>query len=119
MEWDDSIRYNDGAEILSKSIEIILPEHEIFDFYYDLKKNLTNFKIAQTHQSRHRNIESSAKNIIKYLTADGVKYDYLVANEYEKGRVVFWAAGHTIAITEDEKKLFVNLVAWLTKYNKK
>ena len=72
---------------MSKSKEILLPEHEIFDSYYDLK-NQSNFNIAQTHQLCLRNIESSAKNIIKYISVNGDILDYFVSNEYGEGRIV-------------------------------
>ena len=45
----------------------------------------------------------------------GVKYDYLTVNEKDKGRIAYWAAGHTNNITDDEKKLFFNIISWLTK----
>ena len=53
---------------------------------------------------------------MKFIVNDEVKYDYLVANKYNDGRVVYWAAGHTKEISKNEQKLFVNIIAWLTKY---
>ena len=47
----------------------------------------------------------------------GVINDYLVANEVGKGRMVYWSAGHSNYISEEEKTLFINIVSWLTKYN--
>ena len=44
--------------------------------------------------------------------------DYLVINEVGKGRIAYWAAGDSNTISEDEKKLFPNIVAWLTRYKK-
>ena len=44
-----------------------------------------------------------------------VIHDYLVVNEVERGRIVYWAAGHSNTISKDEEKLFFNIVAWLTK----
>ena len=40
-------------------------------------------------------------------------------NELGCGRIAYWAAGHSHSISKDEKKLFRNIVAWLTKYKKK
>ena len=45
----------------------------------------------------------------------GIKLDYLTVNEIRRGRIAYWAAGHTYNITEDENKLFINIVSWLTK----
>ena len=45
----------------------------------------------------------------------GEKMDYLTVNEVGKGRIVYWAAGHTNSISDYEKKLFINIVSWLTK----
>ena len=51
--------------------------------------------------------------------ADNYRYNYLVVNELGCGRIAYWAAGHSHSISKDEKKLFRNIVAWLTKYKKK
>ena len=45
----------------------------------------------------------------------GIKYDYLTVNEIGKGWIAYWAAGHHDDITEDEQKLFINIVSWLTR----
>ena len=45
----------------------------------------------------------------------GEKMDYLTVNEVDKGRIAYWAAGHSNDISDYEKKLFINIVSWLTK----
>ena len=45
----------------------------------------------------------------------GEKMDYLTVNEVDKGRIVYWAAGHSDGVSVYEKKLFINIVSWLTK----
>ena len=39
-----------------------------------------------------------------------------MVNELGRGRIAYWAAGHSLNISEEEKKLFINIVDWLTKY---
>ena len=53
---------------------------------------------------------------MKFIVNNEIKYNYLVANEYKDGRLVYWAAGHKKEISENEEKLFINIVAWLTRY---
>ena len=94
-------------------------EHELFNSY----NNLTNWgkiDIATTHQTFHKIIEGheTAKTIIE-LQLDkttSIRHNYLVVNEVGLGRIAYWAAGDSNTISENEKKLFINIVAWLTKY---
>ena len=79
--------------------------------------------IAPSHKSHHKIIQhsnSNARIIMEYdfNTATDIKHDYLVVNEIGRGRIAYWAAGHSNKINDNEKKLFVNIVAWLTKYKK-
>ena len=94
-------------------------EHELFNSF----NNLTNqgkIDIAATHQTFHKIIEAheTAKTIIE-LQLDkttSIRHNYLVVNEVGLGRIAYWAAGDSNTISENEKKLFINIVAWLTKY---
>ena len=46
----------------------------------------------------------------------GIKYDYLLAKELDKGRIVYQATGHSsYNISKDEQTLFINIVSWLIK----
>lgn len=46
----------------------------------------------------------------------GIKYDYLLANELGKGRIVHWEAGHSsYTISKDEQILFINIISWLNR----
>ena len=79
--------------------------------------------IATTHQTYHKMIENEnnkARTImqLEINQPTNTKHDYLVVNELGCGRIAYWAAGHSNTISEDEKKLFKNIVAWLTKYKK-
>ena len=92
--------------------------HPIFDSYHDLT-DWTRINISKTHTS-HKAINdlSNTGRIVMELDKNietGVKYDYLTVNEKDKGRIAYWAAGHTNNITDDEKKLFFNIISWLTK----
>ena len=41
-----------------------------------------------------------------------VKPDYLVVKEIGYGRIAYWAKGCKKNISEDENKLFINIVPW-------
>ena len=77
-------------------------------------------KIAPTHQTWHKIIEkenNKARTLMEFqLDLATNRHNYLVVNELGLGRTAYWAAGHSNYILEDEKKLFLNIVAWLTKY---
>ena len=96
--------------------------HELFISYNDLT-NMGMMNIATTHQTFHKLIEkedNKARTIME-LEIDkptNIRHDYLVVNEPGYGRIAYWAAGDSNNISEDEKKLFQNIVAWLTKYKK-
>ena len=93
--------------------------HPIFDCYHDLTKWRV-IDIAQSHRSHHivkNDTQNTARVVMEFDTdfETGIKNDYLTVNEIGNGRIAYWAAGHNLEITEDEKKLFINIVSWLTK----
>ena len=96
--------------------------HELFNIYNDIT-NMRIMNIAITHQTNHKIIEkedNKARTIME-LEIDkptNIRHDYLVVNEIGFGRIAYWAAGHSNTISEDEKKLFPNIIAWLIKYKK-
>ena len=93
--------------------------HELFSCYNDLT-NIIEMKIAPAHQTWHKIIENEnnkARTLMEFqLDLATNRHNYLVVNELGLGRTAYWAAGHSNYISEDEKKLFLNIVAWLTKY---
>ena len=94
-------------------------EHELFNSFNDLT-NWGKINIATTHQTSHKIIEGheTAKTIME-LEIDkitSISHNYLVVNEIGLGRIAYWAAGDSNTISENEKKLFINIVEWLTKY---
>jgi hypothetical protein len=77
---------------------------------------LRTINIAPSHRSYHSVPEKNKDKILMEFVTDennGVINDYLVANEVGKGRMVYWAAGHSNYISEEEKTLFINIVSWL------
>ena len=98
--------------------EIHPQKHDIYKSYYDLT-NLSIMKIAPAHKTCHIIKEGgNAKIILSFVTEKTTNYlhDYLVVNQLGKGRIAYWAAGHSNYISKDEEKLFLNIVAWLTQY---
>ena len=98
----------------------ICRKHELFSCYNDLS-NLIEMKIAPAHQTFSKIIENEnnkARALMEFQLdiATQTRHNYLVVNELGLGRTAYWAAGHSNYISEDEKKLFLNIVAWLTKY---
>ena len=115
MERDQTFPYKDAYSNLTK---VILNNHQIFDSYYDLT-NWGIVNISITHQTYHKiknSKDNTAEVLMKFIINNEVKYDYLVANKYNDGRIVYWAAGHTKEIPKNEQKLFINIISWLTKY---
>ena len=119
LEYDENF-YKGKWEITNKAR--ICLQHELFNSYNNLS-SIGNFDIAYTHQTLHKIIENKdnkARSIMELVLdkPSNIKHDYLVVNEPGKGRIAYWAAGHSHTISEDEKKLFKNIIAWLTKYKK-
>ena len=93
------------------------PEHPLFSSYYDLS-NWGIINILPSHSGRH-SIEGNIdeKMLIEFIIEKEINYrfDYLSANEFGRGRIIYWAAGHCHYLSEDEKILFNNIVSWLMK----
>ena len=101
-------------------VEIYPNDHQIYTSYNDLS-HLSKMKIAKTHKGFHTISSNSKAKVIMTLytnTATNFVHDYLTVNELGKGRIAYWAAGHSGTISEEEKKLFINIVAWLTQLKK-
>ena len=113
-------RWNDNKleTSLSSKAKVSRFGHSIFDSYY----NLTDWRIidiSEAHKSRHKIIdEANTARVVMEFEKDietGYKLDYLTVNKVGKGRIAYWAAGHHYNISDYEKKLFINIVSWLTK----
>ena len=117
LEYDNNFPYIVCDEA---KVEIYPNDHQIYTSYNDLS-HLSKMKIAQTHKTCHTISSNSKAKIIMTLytnTATNFVHDYLTVNELGKGRIAYWAAGHSGTISEEEKKLFINIVAWLTQLKK-
>ena len=74
--------------------------------------------ILLSHKCNHfieENIDE--KMLIEFVFDEKkeIRYDYLTVNEVGRGRIIYWAAGHSNDISEDERILFSNIVSWLMK----
>jgi len=112
------VNYTFYSISLSEYAKISRFGHPIFDSYHDLT-DWRRINISVTHTS-HKAINdlSNTGRIVMEIDKNietGVKYDYLTVNEKGKGRIAYWAAGHKNNITNDEEKLFINIISWLTK----
>ena len=107
-------------ESYSEKAKVSYFNHPILDSYYDLT-NWRKIDIAKTHKTYHNIIDRKNNKVKVVMELDienerGIKYDYLLANELGKGRIVYWAAGHSNhIISKDEEILFINIVSWLNR----
>jgi len=107
---------------ISNSIKVKVSRfgHPIFDSYYNLN-DWRVIGISRSHKSYHKvknSIKNTARVVMEFDKEDieiGEKMDYLTVNEIDKRKIAYWAAGHSNYISEYEKKLFINIVSWLTK----
>ena len=93
---------------------------DIYNSYHNLTYSNT-FNISRTHKSNHKIKENTSAKVVMTLYTEKANnniQDYLVINEVGKGRIAYWAAGHSNTISDEEKKIFINIVAWLTQYKK-
>ena len=93
------------------------PDHPLFSSYFDLS-NWGIINILPSHSNNHfieGNIDE--KMLIEFILdkESSYRFDYLSANEFGRGRIIYWAAGHCNYLSEDEKILFNNIVSWLMK----
>jgi len=128
--WDSNHENSDGLYLLGMKFngtyyspydvskaKVNHPEHSLFSSYYDLSSwGIIN--ILLDHKSGHfieGNIDE--KILIEFVYDEELttRYDYLTFNEVGRGRIIFWAAGHSNDISEDERILFSNIVSWLMK----
>ena len=105
---------------MSTKVKVSYYNHPILDSYYDLTKwKIIN--IALSHKTYHKVIDRETNTVNVVMEFDikkerGIKYDYLLANEISKGRIVYWAAGHSShTISKDEQTLFINIISWLMR----
>ena len=113
-----------GAKIKSQNYtfttkaKIYNNNHPIFTSFYNLYMNNQNIiDISTTHKTDtiYENMEEYYKDLLIELE-DNKHGEYLLIREIEKGKIIFWNAGHTYDLTDYEKKLFMNFIYWLSNY---
>ena len=108
--------------------KVINKNHSIFSNYYNLT-NLDIFTIKETHRSWSLfNEAKNATKLIDLVDDDKQNADYLIVNNYGKGKTAITRAGHSSNIyylnkdfcelpkspmTLDEEKIFINTLYWL------
>ena len=129
--WDRMEEFSEGLYLLGmkfdvnhnmydtvvKKARVNHPEHPLFSSYYDLT-NWGEIDILLGHGCSHYiegNIEE--KMLIEFVLDQQAKYrhDYLSANEFGRGRIILWSAGHSNNLSENERLLFNNIISWLMK----
>ena len=84
--------------------------HEIWKSYYHLE----DLKVMKVNT--HNVCIISNEETKQLMHSNDIYNDlYLSARDLGNGKAVFWNAGHSPDLTEDEKKLFLNIMAWILK----
>ena len=86
-------------------------EHEIWKSYYNLE-NLKTIKVCT-----HNNYNINNYNEVIQLMHSNDNYNdlYLSLRNLGMGKVIYWNAGHSTDLSEDERKLFLNIMAYILK----
>ena len=72
-------------------------------------------EVTTTHRNpiKFENVTEYNRNMIIELN-DGYNGYYLLIKEIEKGKIIYWNAGHRNNNLNDfEKKLFINFIYWI------
>ena len=104
--------YRDMSSYTNKAI-VTNKNHPIFYNYYNLTY-LNVFETKSTHKSwSEYDRTTSATKLIDLVLNDGQYVDYLIVNNYVKGRTAMTRAGHSHSMSLDEEKIFINTLHWL------
>jgi len=109
--WDDKGNYIAEVafdKLVSKSATINMMTHELFSCYNIILGS--SIPISPTHTTNGEIIDGTQLCALDNVT----KSPYLVVKEHKSSRNAYLAAGHTENFTLPEKKLFVNLIFWLS-----
>ena len=113
-----------GAKIQSQNYntvskaKIFNNNHPIFTSFYDLyldNKSIINISATHKTDTIYENMEEYYKDLLIELE-DNKHGEYLLIKESEKGKIIFWNAGHSYDLTDYEKKLFMNFIYWICNY---
>ena len=98
-----------------QQVKIVNYEHGIWNSYYDLNEYKSRpIKITLTHTSVLKSNNETVRLIVSYNDNDDL---YLTTRKIGMGNAIFWNAGHSSNITEEEKKLFINIIIWSLNNN--
>ena len=86
-------------------------DHEIWTSYF----NLENLKIIKVNTHSGCKIENFNETKQLMHSYDNYNDLYLSVRHIGMGKAIFWNAGHSPDLTEDEKKLYLNIVAFALK----
>ena len=100
-----------GGTRFFKKVKIVYFEHEIWNSFHNLE-NWRTIDIVETHN--HYNILNNETQQVM-LSYDNYNDLYLTIRSLGMGKAIFWNSGHLTFITEQEKKLFINIVAFILK----
>ena len=85
--------------------------HEVWNSYFPLE----NLRIMKVNTHSHCFISNHKETKQLMHSNDSYNDLYLSVRELGMGKAVFWNSGHSPDLTEDEKKLFLNIMAWILK----
>ena len=96
---------------LYKKVKVVNFEHEIWNSFY----NLENWKVIEIFETHNHYIINNNETQQVMLSYDNYNDLYLTTRNLGMGKAIYWNVGHSNNINEDEKKLFLNIVAWVLK----
>jgi hypothetical protein len=102
---------NSDTNYIFNEVINVNSEHEIWRSYYNFEK-IKIMEVTDTH-GRLKVSNKETKTIL--VSNDNYNNLYLTTRNIGMGKAVFWNAGHTPDINENEKKLFLNIIAWVLK----
>ena len=89
-----------------------------YSFIYFYLINTSNFEICESHNANKLIFENEyLKDVIIQLNND-ISSEYLMIKNYEKGKIIYWNAGHKETLTNDEEDLLVNLISYIYQEGK-
>ena len=108
MQYNNQISFSNS---FYKKVKIVNFEHEIWNSFHNLE-NWRTVDVVETYNS-YSIVNNETQQVM--LSYDNNNYLYLTTRSLGLGKAVYWNAGHSTDITEDEKKLLLNIVAWILK----
>ena len=102
---------SDVMRMYNKALNV-LTDHGIWKSYYSLDNYENTVMNVNTHNPQHiiSNNNDTKQLIHSY---DNNNYLYLSVRHLGMGKAVFWNTGHCPELIDDEKKLYLNIMAWI------